>query len=82
MTVERLYLVLWHSAFMLLAMLTSAFLTARPSTRFAVAILPPLNLGMALSGEREYLSPVSLTAAIGVFILGKVVGISALRCMV
>lgn len=70
LTVERLYLISWHSAFMLLAMVACAFLTARTSTRLVVATLPPFNLAFALYGE-NHLDFVSLTGFVGGFILGK-----------
>ncbi|KAJ8939936.1 hypothetical protein NQ318_007864 [Aromia moschata] len=73
MAIERLYLVLWHSAFMLLAMLTCAFLSVRASTRFVVATLPPLNLAVALYGEQQYLNPVLLCSAIAGFVLSQTI---------
>ncbi|XP_019867205.1 protein brambleberry [Aethina tumida] len=69
LAIERLYIILWHFGFMLLAMLSCAFLTAKLSTRIAVVSLPPLNLALAFYGEQHYLDPISLLAAIGVFVL-------------
>ncbi|KAJ8963728.1 hypothetical protein NQ314_005421 [Rhamnusium bicolor] len=69
LAIERIYLVLWHSVFMLLAMLSCAFLAARASTRLVVVTLPLFNLAVALHGEYQYLDPISLASAIGIFIL-------------
>lgn len=66
----RLYLVLWHIGVILIAMLASAFLSARASTRLAIITLPPLNLAMALFGN-EYLDFLNLIGVIGGFIAGK-----------
>lgn len=71
LAIERLYIILWHFGFMLLAMLSCAFLTAKLSTRIAVVSLPPLNLALAFYGEQHYLDPISLLAAIGVFVLSN-----------
>ncbi|XP_057651120.1 protein brambleberry-like isoform X1 [Diorhabda carinulata] len=69
--IDRIYLIIWHSAFMLLAMLTCAFLAARASTRFIVALLPPLNLAIALHGEYQYLDFLTLIGSIVLFIIGQ-----------
>ncbi|KAJ8969351.1 hypothetical protein NQ317_016136 [Molorchus minor] len=69
LAIDRLYLILWHAAFMLLAMLTCAFLSQQEQVRFVVAVLPPLNLAVALLGEHQHLEPVLLAGAIGGFIL-------------
>ncbi|VEN49079.1 unnamed protein product, partial [Callosobruchus maculatus] len=66
MAVEKLYIILWHSTFMLLGMLTCAFLGVSVGTRFVVASLPPLNLVLALYGENKHLDPVSLLSLIGI----------------
>ncbi|VEN47055.1 unnamed protein product [Callosobruchus maculatus] len=66
MAVEKLYMILWHSAFMLLGMLTCAFIGVSVGTRIVVASLPPLNLILALYGENKHLDPVSLLSLIGI----------------
>lgn len=68
--VERLYLILWHSAFILISMLTCAFLSAKISTRIIVATLPPVNLGLALWGTPNQLGPLNLAAAVLSLVLG------------
>lgn len=70
LAVERLYLIIWHSVFMLLAMLTCAFLSARLTTRLMVATLPPLNLTFALWGSENQLGPLAL----GITIISLVFG--------
>jgi hypothetical protein len=72
LAVERLYLIIWHSAFMLISMLTCAFLSARLSTRVIVATLPPLNLALALWGTDNQMGPLSLAATILTFVLGTI----------
>lgn len=69
--IDRIYLIIWHSAFVLLAMLTCAFLAARPSTRLMVALLPPLNLAVALHGEYQYLDFLTLVGSIVSFIIAQ-----------
>ncbi|XP_028131552.2 protein brambleberry-like isoform X2 [Diabrotica virgifera virgifera] len=69
--IDRIYIIIWHAAFMLIAMLTCAFLAARPSTRFVVALLPPLNLAVALHGQHQYLDVFSLVGAIGSFVVAQ-----------
>ncbi|RZC38000.1 brambleberry-like, partial [Asbolus verrucosus] len=64
LAVERLYLIIWHSLFMMISMLTCAFLSARISTRLIVATLPPLNLALALWDNENQLTPLMLGAAI------------------
>lgn len=71
LALERIYVIVWHAAFMLGAMLICAFLSVSPYTRLIVATLPPANLAMALYDDYEYLNPFSLAAAVVVFILGK-----------
>nr|CAH7725985.1 unnamed protein product [Callosobruchus chinensis] len=80
MAVEKLYIFLWHSAFMLLGMLTCAFLGVSVGTRIVVASLPPLNLILALYGENKHLDPVSLLSLIGItMIVQKLVCLSIPR---
>nr|CAI5868799.1 unnamed protein product [Callosobruchus analis] len=69
MAVEKLYIFLWHSAFMMLGMLTCAFLGVSVGTRIVVATLPPLNLILALYGENKHLDPLSLLGLIGITIV-------------
>lgn len=78
--VGRLYLILWHTAFMLVAMLTCAFLSARMTTRLAVATLPPLNLAVAfVSDGGQELGPVALGGAIVAFVLCQFLFLSTLN---
>ncbi|XP_072376483.1 protein brambleberry-like [Diabrotica undecimpunctata] len=70
--IDRIYIIIWHCAFMLIAMLTCAFLAARSSTRFVVALLPPLNLAVALHGQYQYLDVLSLVVAIGSFVVAQI----------
>ncbi|KAJ8920677.1 hypothetical protein NQ315_004816 [Exocentrus adspersus] len=67
LAVERLYIILWHSALMLISMLACAFLSARESTRLVVVTLPPLNLFAALFGD-WHMDPVLLMSTLGGFI--------------
>ncbi|KAG5862206.1 hypothetical protein JTB14_014632 [Gonioctena quinquepunctata] len=78
LSIERIYLVLWHSAFMLLAMVTCAFLAVRASTRLVVATLPPLNLAVALYGEHKHLDFMTLLTAIVTFVVGQFIILWAL----
>lgn len=71
LAVERLYLILWHSAFLLFAMISCAFLAASASVRFIVAVLPPLNLGLALCGGENALDPIGLSFLLPILIMGK-----------
>lgn len=79
LAVERLYLILWHSVFMLIAMLSCAFLAARPSTRFVVVTLPPLNLAVGMYGNEQHLDVVQLTGAILAFILVQTIVYSVMN---
>lgn len=71
LALERIYLILWHVVFMLVAMLVCAFLSASSFTRLIVTTLPPANLAMALHDDQENLNPVALTGALLVLILSK-----------
>ncbi|XP_023025731.1 protein brambleberry [Leptinotarsa decemlineata] len=68
-SIERIYLVLWHSTFILLAMLSCAFMGVRTSTRLVVATLPPLNLAVAFYGEQKHLDFVGLLSTILIFVV-------------
>ncbi|XP_076270203.1 protein brambleberry-like isoform X2 [Rhynchophorus ferrugineus] len=48
--VDKLFIMLWHGCFILIGMVTSAFLSANRVTRVMVFFLPPLNLALALNG--------------------------------
>ncbi|XP_064212659.1 protein brambleberry isoform X2 [Tribolium castaneum] len=82
LAVERLYLIIWHAAFILISMLTCAFLSARLTTRLIVATLPPVNLGLALWGSPNQLGPLTLLATILSLVLGHVVMFWALALKV
>lgn len=69
--VERLSIVLWHTAFLLVSMVACAFLSARLSTRLIVATLPPLNLALSLAGNENAQDAVTLGLCIGIFIIRK-----------
>lgn len=71
MAVERLSVVLWHSGFLIASMIICAFLSARITTRFLVAVLPPLNLALSLSGDDNAQGPLSLALTMGVCIVGE-----------
>ncbi|CAH0557887.1 unnamed protein product [Brassicogethes aeneus] len=79
--IERLYLIVWHFAFMLMAMLSCAFLTARLSTRIAVVSLPPLNLALAFYGQEQHLDPLSLGLAITMLVIVQSVVIFGITYM-
>ncbi|CAH1104406.1 unnamed protein product [Psylliodes chrysocephalus] len=68
MAIDRIYLIFWHFMFILMGMLTCAFLAARSSTRLVVTLLPSVNLIVALLGEYQYLDLLSLFGAVGIFI--------------
>lgn len=71
MAVERLYVVLCHAAFILLAMVGCAFLAAPMSVRFVVATVPPLNLVLALNGNESAVDPVGLVFVVAGLVFGK-----------
>ncbi|XP_060517892.1 protein brambleberry-like [Cylas formicarius] len=76
--VERIYIIFWHISFMLVAMLSCAFLSARTSTRLVIATLPPMNMIVALY-SREHLEPVTLGIVIGIFVCIQTFIISAVN---
>lgn len=68
--IDRLYAIMWHVAFLLLAMITCAFLGARTITRFIVASLPPMNLVLTLQRSSHAMDVTELTIAIASLIFG------------
>ncbi|XP_050309369.1 protein brambleberry-like [Anthonomus grandis grandis] len=76
--VVRLSLVFSHVGLMLIAMLASAFVSARASTRLAIITLPPMNLAMALYGH-EYLDYLNLIFVVGGFIAAQTLIIWAMN---
>lgn len=71
LAVERLYLIIWHLAFIMIAMLTCAFLSANLLTRIIVATLPPVNLSLALWECENQLTPLHLAATVLGLVVGK-----------
>ncbi|KAB0804700.1 hypothetical protein PPYR_01670 [Photinus pyralis] len=63
--IERLYAILWHASFLLIAMITCAFLGAQIITRLIVAISLPLNLALTLHKSEHALDPITLTTSVG-----------------
>lgn len=70
LAVERLYLIMWHAAFLLLAMISCSFLAASLGVRLIVAVIPPLNLGLALCGNEKALDPLQLIAVVTSLVAG------------
>ncbi|KAK5646978.1 hypothetical protein RI129_005442 [Pyrocoelia pectoralis] len=70
LAIERLYAILWHSSFLLIAMITCAFLGAQIITRLIVAISLPLNLVLTLHKSDHALDLVTLTTSVGTCIIG------------
>ncbi|KAL3282470.1 hypothetical protein HHI36_005653 [Cryptolaemus montrouzieri] len=67
--VERLYLILWHIAFLLSGMLGCAFLSVQIGTRLIVTFVPSLNLAIGLYENNHYLNPIYLLASMGCLIM-------------
>lgn len=71
LAVERLYLIMWHSAFLLLGMVGSAFLQAPLDVRLMVATIPPANLVLAMKQSETALDLLGLTYLLCGLILGE-----------
>lgn len=71
LAVERLYAILWHIGFLLLSMISCAFLTARLSTRIFVTVLPVANLILTLNNNEYAQDATTLTLTIIGFVIGK-----------
>lgn len=64
-TLDKLYVIVWHLGFVLMAMLCCAFLKVPLIERLVALILPLANLAMALkSSEKQYLGPANLLFSI------------------
>ncbi|KAF5277719.1 hypothetical protein FQR65_LT03699 [Abscondita terminalis] len=64
LTLERLYAIFWHTLFLLVAMITCAFLGARTITRLIVATSLPLNLALTLQRSEYALDPIYLSSTV------------------
>lgn len=71
LAIERLYLLLWHLAFLILGMIGSAFLDVQRGIRLIVIMLPSCNLAVGLHGEHQHLDPLCLLGAIGILAMRK-----------
>ncbi|KAK4880353.1 hypothetical protein RN001_008499 [Aquatica leii] len=69
LALERLYAISWHTGFLLVAMISCAFLGAQTITRLMVTISLPLNLALTLQHSEHALNPLQLSTSVGACIL-------------
>lgn len=70
-SLERLYVVIWHFCFLIAAMILCAFLNATFYTRIMVFVLLPLNIALYFNDSEQYLNPIGLVLVILLFVFGK-----------
>lgn len=70
-SLERLYVAIWHFCFLIGAMILCAFLNATIYTRMMVFVLLPLNMALNFNDSEQYLNPISLVLIITLFAFGK-----------
>ena len=70
-TIDRLYLLIWHILFMLVAMVVAVFLKVGFLTRVAVTVLPPFNLAYGLMGSGNCLTFFELASGLIGISIGK-----------
>lgn len=82
LALERLYVIVWHLTLLLFAMIACAFLGAPLNVRIIVSALPPANLALALSKNKNAVGPITLILLTSGLSLGKLFGFLFTRIIV
>lgn len=68
--VDRLYLLTWHIAFIIVSMIATSFLDLRISGRILAITLPCVNLAIGLNDLTTALNPANLAISVIVVLIG------------